>query len=257
MLIRIGKSSINFLRTLGDITIFASRAILHIFLPPFYFRAFFKNILEIGYYSLPMIAMTAFFTGAVLALQSYVGFSRFSSVDSIATIVVMSLTRELGPVLGGLMITSRVGAAMAAEIGSMKVTEQIDALQTLSVHPFKYMISPRILAGIISLPLLVLIADVIGVYGGYLVSITKLNFNPWLYLDNTFRLLYFKDIISGLVKASVFGFIITLLGCYFGYNCNRGAHGVGVATTKTVVCASMLILIINYILTATFFTVVL
>lgn len=254
MLTRIGKLSLKFLSDLGNITIFASKAILHIFLPPFYFRAFFKNMIEIGYYSLPIIAMTAFFTGAVLALQSYVGFSRFNAVDSIATIVVMSLTRELGPVLGGLMITSRVGAAISAEIGSMKVTEQIDALQTLSVHPFKYMISPRILAGIISLPILVLVADVIGVYGGYLVSTTSLGFNSWAYLNNTFKLLYPKDIISGLLKAGVFGFIITLLGCYFGYNCKKGAHGVGLATTKTVAFSSMLILIINYILTALFFT---
>ncbi len=210
--------------------------------------------MEVGFYSLPVVGLTAIFTGAVLALQSYSGFSRFNAESSIATVVVLSITRELGPVLAGLMVAGRVGAAMAAEIGTMKVTEQIDALVTLSTNPFRYLVAPRLWAGLITLPLLVLIADIIGVMGGYMVSIHKLGFNPSSYLKSTFDFLEFRDVYSGLVKASVFGFIITLMGCYHGYSSNRGAQGVGRATTAAVVSASVMILLSNYIITELFFS---
>lgn len=234
---------------------FCANSIFCIFTPPYHFRIFFKQCIEIGYYSLPVIGLTAVFTGAVLALQSYTGFSRFNAESTIATVVVLSITRELGPVLAGLMVAGRVGAAIAAEIGTMRVTEQIDALTTLSTNPVRYLIVPRVLAGVIMLPILVLIADVIGVFGGYIVAIHKLGFSPGLYLKSTFEFLEANDVISGLVKAAVFGFIITIMGCYNGFNSKGGAQGVGVATTTSVVASSILILIFNYIITELFFAI--
>jgi len=210
-------------------------------------------MIEIGYYSLPVVGLTAIFTGMVLALQSYTGFARFSAESAIPNVVIVSITRELGPVLAGLMVAGRVGAAIAAEIGTMRVTEQIDALDTLATNPFKYLIAPRLIAGLTMLPLLVLVADVIGVFGGYVVSIYKLGFNPATYMKNTLDFMEAQDVISGLVKASVFGFLITLMGCYHGYRSRGGAQGVGAATTNAVVSASILILCSNYFITELFF----
>jgi len=226
---------------------------MHCVLPPFYPRLILRQIIEIGYYSLPVVGLTAIFTGMVLALQSYTGFARFNAEGAIANVVVLSITRELAPVLAGLMVAGRIGAAMAAEIGTMRVTEQIDALTTLSTNPFKYLIAPRILAGVLTLPCLVLIADIIGVMGGYIVSIHKLGFNPSVYLHRTWEFLQPLDVISGLVKASVFGFLIALMGCYHGYHSRGGAQGVGTATTNAVVSASILILAFNYVVTEMFF----
>jgi phospholipid/cholesterol/gamma-HCH transport system permease protein len=210
-------------------------------------------MVEIGYYSLPVVGLTAIFSGMVLALQSYTGFARFSAEGAIANVVVVAITRELGPVLAGLMVAGRIGAAMAAEIGTMRVTEQIDALTTLSTNPMKYMVAPRLIAGVAMLPLLVFVADIIGVFGGYLVSVYKLGFNASNYLQSTWDFVKPEDVISGLVKAAVFGFIITLMGCYHGYNSRGGAQGVGAATTNAVVSASILILSFDYILTELFF----
>jgi phospholipid/cholesterol/gamma-HCH transport system permease protein len=168
-------------------------------------------------------------------------------------VVVVSITRELGPVLAGLMVAGRVGASMAAEIGTMRVTEQIDALDTLATNPFKYLIAPRLIAGLTMLPILVLIADIIGVFGGYIVSTQKLGFNPVTYLTNTWDFIEVQDVVSGLVKAAVFGFLVTLMGCYHGYNSRGGAQGVGTATTNAVVSASILILSFNYFITELFF----
>ena len=219
-----------------------------------YFKAQIgRQMLEIGYYSLPVVGLTAIFTGMVLALQAYTGFARFSAESAIPNIVVVSLTRELGPVLAGLMVAGRVGAAMAAEIGTMRVTEQIDALTTLSTNPFKYLVVPRLIAGIVTLPILVLVADIIGVLGGFLVGVYKLDFNDAAYLRNTMDFLQFQDVFSGLVKAAVFGFLITLMGCYHGYTSRGGAQGVGLATTNAVVSASILLLTANYFITEAFF----
>lgn len=249
----IGHYFLRSLRSVGRLTLFALNSIYHVFTPPYYFKMVGKQMLSIGYYSLPVVGLTAIFTGAVLALQSYTGFSRFNAESSIASVVVISITRELGPVLAGLMVAGRVGAATAAEIGTMRVTEQIDALVTLSTNPFKYLVAPRLVAGVIALPILVLIADIIGVYGGYLVGIHKLDFSAGNYLKSTFDFLEYKDVISGLIKASVFGFIITLMGCYHGYHSKGGASGVGAATTNAVVTASMMILLSNYFITELFF----
>jgi phospholipid/cholesterol/gamma-HCH transport system permease protein len=249
----IGRVFIDFVKAIGRLGIFIYETVHASFSGPFYFRMLFKQMLEIGYYSLPVIGLTAIFTGAVLALQSYTGFSRFNAESSIASVVVLSITRELGPVLAGLMLAGRVGAAIAAEIGTMKVTEQIDALYTLNTDPFKYLFIPRVLAGILMLPCLVIVADIIGVFGGYLVSIYKLGFSPYTYLRSTMEFLEVADVISGLIKASAFGFIVTIMGCYHGYQSKGGAQGVGNATTNSVVTASILILITNYIITGLLF----
>jgi len=250
----VGRVFLGFLAAAGRLSIFTISAVGHCLRPPFYFRIIGKQMIEIGYYSLPVVGLTAVFAGMVLALQSYTGFARFSAEGAIANVVVLSITRELGPVLAGLMVAGRIGAAMAAEIGTMRVTEQIDALTTLSTNPMKYLVAPRLIAGFTMMPLLVLVADIIGVFGGYLVAVHKLGFNPSNYIQNTMNFLEFSDVFSGLVKASVFGFIVTLMGCYHGYHSKGGAQGVGMATTNAVVSASILILCSDYVLTEIFFS---
>ena len=249
----LGRTFIAFLEATGRLILFTLNGLSHCVRPPFYPRLILKQMIEVGYYSLPVVGLTAIFTGMVLALQSYTGFARFSAESAIPNVVVVSITRELGPVLGGLMVAGRIGAAMAAEIGTMKVTEQIDALTTLATNPYKYLVAPRLIAGITMLPILVLIAMIIGVFGGYLVSVYKLGFNPATYIKNTVDFLQTTDVVSGLVKAGVFGFIVTLMGCYHGYQSRGGAQGVGAATTNAVVSASILILCSNYIITELFF----
>jgi phospholipid/cholesterol/gamma-HCH transport system permease protein len=219
-----------------------------------HFRQMLRQLVDVGYYSLPVVALTTLFSGMVLALQSYTGFARFSAEGAVASVVVLSMTRELAPVLAGLMVAGRVGAAMAAEIGTMRVTEQIDALATLSTNPMKYLVAPRIIAGVLTLPLLVLIGDIIGVMGGYLVGVYRLDFNPSAYIQQTWAFVETLDVMSGLVKAAVFGFIVTLMGCYHGYNSRGGAQGVGIATTNAVVSSAILILVANYVLTESFFS---
>lgn len=250
----VGRVFLGFLAAAGRLSMFTINGVGHCLRPPFYFRIVGKQMIEIGYYSLPVVGLTAVFAGMVLALQSYTGFARFSAEGAIASVVVLSITRELGPVLAGLMVAGRIGAAMAAEIGTMRVTEQIDALTTLSTNPTKYLVAPRLIAGLTMMPLLVLVADIIGVFGGYLVAVHKLGFNPSNYIQNTMNILEFSDVFSGLVKASVFGFIVTLMGCYHGYHSKGGAQGVGMATTNAVVSASILILCSDYILTELFFS---
>jgi phospholipid/cholesterol/gamma-HCH transport system permease protein len=250
----IGRAFLSALATIGRLTLFTVQALLHCVRPPYYWRLLLRQMVDIGYYSLPVVGMTAIFTGMVLALQTSTGFARFSAEAAIPNVVVISITRELGPVLAGLMVAGRIGAAMAAEIGTMRVTEQIDALTTLSTNPLNYLVAPRLVAGITMLPLLVLVGDIIGVFGGYLVSIYKLGFNPAAYVHNTLDFVQTNDVVSGLVKASVFGFLVTLMGCYHGYNSRGGAQGVGAATTNAVVSASILILIFDYMLTELFFT---
>jgi phospholipid/cholesterol/gamma-HCH transport system permease protein len=249
----VGAAFIGFLAATGRVVIFALTAIATAFSPPFYLRVILRQIVDIGYFSLPVVGLTAIFTGMVLSLQSYTGFSRFAAESAVATVVVLSVTRELGPVIAGLMVAGRVGAAMAAEIGTMRVTDQIDALTTLSTDPLRYLVLPRLLAGFITLPLLVVVADIIGVFGGYLVGIYKFGFNPEAYLTRTEQYLETSDVVSGLVKAAVFGFIVALMGCYHGYHSRGGAQGVGQATTYAVVSASILILVFDYGITQALF----
>ncbi|GAB5388275.1 MAG: ABC transporter permease [Alphaproteobacteria bacterium] len=250
----IGRSVLVFLTIIGRVSAFTWQPLRHMVGGPVFVRQFGRQMIEIGWFSLPVVGLTAVFTGMVLALQTHTGFSRFSAESALAQVVVLSITRELGPVLAGLMVAGRVGASIAAEIGTMRVTEQIDALRTLSTNPMRYLVVPRVLAGVIALPILVMIADIIGVLGGWLIAVFRLNYSSIPYLTNTINALQDGDVTSGLVKAAVFGFIITIMGCYHGYNSGRGAQGVGKATTNAVVSSSILILLFNYVLTQIFFS---
>ena len=253
LLASIGAAFLGFLAAAGRLVIFAGMALATAFSPPFYPRAVLRQMVDVGYFSLPVVGLTAIFTGMVLALQSYTGFSRFAAEGAVATVVVLSVTRELGPVIAALMVAGRVGAAMAAEIGTMRVTDQIDALTTLSTNPLRYLVLPRLIAGLVTLPLLVVVADIIGVFGGYLVGVYRFGFNPSAYLARTQQYLETSDVVSGLVKAAAFGFIVALMGCYHGYYSRGGAQGVGQATTAAVVSASILILFFDYAITQALF----
>ena len=249
----IGRSAIGLLRGAGRLTLFALETVSHLFRPPWYPVEIGQQLLRIGYFSLPVVGLTALFTGGALALQIYAGGARFNAETVVPSIVAIGIVRELGPVLGGLMVAGRVSSSIAAEIGTMRVTEQIDALTTLSTNPMKYLVLPRVLATTLTMPLLVAISDVVGVFGGFLVGVERLGFNPAAYIRNTVDFLEPSDIISSLVKAAVFGFVLALMGCFHGYHSGRGAQGVGQATTNAVVSASILILAANYLLTEAFF----
>jgi phospholipid/cholesterol/gamma-HCH transport system permease protein len=250
----IGGTVISTLSMIGKISYFAGDTLRHAVTPPWYPAKIGAQFISIGFFSLAVIGMTALFSGMVIALQSYTGFSRFNAEGAVANVVVLTITRELAPVLAGLMLAARVGASIAAELGTMRVTEQIDALKTLNVNPMKYLVVPRVLSGLLMLPVLVFIADIIGVLGGWLVGVYVLDFSSANYLRQTIDFVTWNDINSGLIKAAVFGLIVTLMGCYHGYNSGRGAQGVGRATTNAVVSSAILILIFNYVLTQVLFS---
>ena len=249
----IGRTTRLALTATGQIARFAGRGLRACVEPPFYGRLIGHQLLAVGYYSLPVVGLTAMFTGMVLALQIFLGSARFNAESAVASIVVIGITRELGPVIAGLMVAGRVGAAIAAEIGTMRVTEQIDALETLSTDPFRYLVAPRLIAAALTLPVLVLIGDIVGVFGAYVIGVNKLGFTPAAYIHNTLDFLEVMDVVSGLVKASVFGFLIALMGCYHGYQSRGGAQGVGAATTNAVVTASILLIGADYLLSEVFF----
>jgi phospholipid/cholesterol/gamma-HCH transport system permease protein len=249
----LGRSTMALLAAIGRMGLFMLQTLAAMLRPPFYLREFGQALWIIGYNSLPVVGMTALFTGGALALQIYAGGSRFNAEEVVPSIVAIGMTRELGPVLGGLMVAARVASSIAAEIGTMKVTEQIDALVTLSTDPMKYLTVPRVLAATLAVPVLVGVGDSIGIFGGYLVGTGRLDFNPAAYLKNTADFLEMWDVTSGLIKGAVFGFLIALVGCYFGMNSGRGAQGVGRATKSAVVTASVLIFAANYLLTELFF----
>lgn len=250
----LGRATLDLLASIGAAVIFLFRTLAAMVRPPFYAREFGQALLTIGYFSLPVVGLTAIFTGAALALQIYAGGSRFQAEAVVPSIVAIGMARELGPVLGGLMVAARVASSIAAEIGTMKVTEQIDALTTLSTDPMRYLTVPRVLAATLTVPVLVAVGDSIGIFGGYLVGTGRLGFNSAVYLQNTVNFLEFWDVASGLIKGAVFGFLIALTGCYYGMNSGRGAQGVGRATKSAVVAASVLILAANYLLTEAFFS---
>ena len=250
----LGRGTLDALGTVGRIALFGADGLSHLLRPPFYGRAFGSAFGEFACFSLPVGSLTALFSVAWMALQSYTGFARFNAQSATAGVVVLSVVRELGPVLAGLMVAGRVGAAMAAEIGTMRVTEQIDALSTLSTDPMKFLVTPRLLAGLLSLPLLVVIADILGVMGGFVVGVGLLGFRSREYLVSTVSFMTVSDVTVGLAKAAVFGFIVALMGCFFGYRSQGGAEGVGTATTSAVVSASILILAFDYLLTELFFS---
>ena len=250
---RIGRATMTLLAHIGRLATFMSKALAALVSPPIYTRLILSQMMRIGYYSLPVVGLTAFFTGGALALQIYLGGNRYGAEAIVPQIVVLGITRELGPVIAGLMVAGRVAAAIAAEIGTMKVTEQIDALTTLATNPIKYLVVPRLVAAVVCMPVLVGIADSIGVFGGYVVATQSLGFTGSIYLENTVDFATAQDINSGLIKAAAFGFIIALMGCYNGFNSKGGAQGVGNATTSAVVSASILILAANYLLTSLLF----
>lgn len=250
----IGRWVFNMLAAIGRLAWFTLDTLRHIVTPPFYLRELGQQLLQIGWLSLPVVGMTAFFTGGALALQIYAGGARFNAEAVVPSIVAIGMVRELGPVLGGLMVAARVASSIAAEIGTMKVTEQIDALVTLSTNPMKYLTVPRVIAATLAVPVLVAVGDSIGIFGGYLVGVNRLDFNSAAYLTNTVNFLEAGDILSGLAKGAAFGFIVSIMGCYWGMQSGRGAQGVGAATKSAVVSASVLILAANYVLTEVFFT---
>ena len=248
----IGKISLSTFENLGKVTLFFIMSFFWLFKKPFYYKQFLSQLLDIAFYSLPVVGLTTFFSGMVLALQTFSGFDNFNDENTISKIVLTSILRELGPVLAGLMVCGRVGAKMAAEIATMRVSNQIDALETLSTRPMQFLISTRLLASIIAVPFLVLIGNIIGIFGGFVVATFKLDLNPILYMISTIDNFNSIDLIQGLIKALVFGIIISIISCYFGFNASGGAEGVGRATTISVVTASTLILTSTYFITALF-----
>lgn len=254
LLARIGAAVLAMLADVGRMVLFAAETLTYLFRPPFYPREFGLALIQIGFFSLPVVGLTALFTGGALALQIYAGGARFSAEAVVPQIVAIGMVRELGPVLVGLMIAARVTSSIAAEIATMKVTEQIDALVTLSTHPMKYLTLPRVLAALLVMPVLVGIGDIIGIYGGYVVGTRTLGFNAAAYLQNTADFLEVRDVVSSLAKGAVFGVIAALMGCYYGMHSDRGAMGVGRATKSSVVAAAVLILAANFLLTQAFFS---
>ena len=224
-----------------------------LFRRPFDGKAIATQVVRVGVDGLPVVLLTSVFTGAVLALQTYTGFQRFHAEAYVGSVVALSMLRELAPVLTGLMVTGRSGSAMAAEIGSMRVTEQVDALVALATDPVQYLFVPRVLAGVIVLPMLVVLANALGIAGGWLVAVRLLGANPVVYVNNTFQYLDLNDLWSGLIKAAVFGLLLTLIGCQQGFDARGGAEGVGRSTTAAVVLGSLAILISDFFLTKVLF----
>ncbi len=248
----VGAAVLGLCRGVGAAALFGARGVSAAFAPPLFWRQTLGQMLAIGWYSLPVVGLTALFTGATLALNIYTGGGRFNAEQFLPQIVALGITRELGPVLAALMLAGRVSAAIAAEIGAMRATEQIDALQTLSTDPYRYLIAPRLIAAVLTLPLLVVVADIIGIAGGWLVATGSLDFNGVVYVRSTLDYLEPWDVVSGLIKAAVFGFLVALMGCWHGYNAQGGARGVGRATTDAVVSAAVLVFAANVLLTSLF-----
>ena len=247
---RIGRLILKVLDEVGQLALLVAAMGRNVLSRPWAFRLHFKQMEEVGTKSIPVVLITGLSTGMVLALQSYNGFQRFRAESLVGTVVALSMTRELGPVLTGLMVAGRAGAAMAAELGTMRVTEQIDALASMGVNPVKYLVFPRFVAGVMMLPILTVLADWIGIVGGYFVSVRLLDVNSTVYIRRTLDYLEVNDVYGGLLKAVIFGGIISLISCHRGFTAGGGAEGVGQATTGAVVTSCVLILISDYFLTA-------
>ncbi|MDR2527214.1 MAG: ABC transporter permease [Rickettsiales bacterium] len=252
ILSKIGKNTLYRVRKTGIISIFLYETVKNTF-KKWYVGEFVKNVFYIGYLSLPVVSLTAVFTGCVIALQTYVGADRYNVVNVVPNLVVLTITRELGAVLTALIVTGKISSSIATEIGTMRITEQIDALETLSVNPIKYLVVPRVCATLVSLPLLVVVADILGIFGGFLVGVYNLNFNPSIYIIKTIDFVTYNDIMCGILKSVVFGLIISFTGCYCGYNSKGGAKGVGRAVTLAVISSCILILLLDLVLTKLLF----
>jgi phospholipid/cholesterol/gamma-HCH transport system permease protein len=249
----IGSGTISFLYFMGGLTNLAAQAFFWTFIPPFKRQRFMEQAKRAGAESLPIVTLVALFIGIILALQTAVQLQRLGSEMYIASIVSLSLVRELGPVITALVVAGRVGAAIAAEIGSMQVTEQIDALETLASNPIKYLVVPRFLALSFMLPLLTIYADIIGIIGGYLICVLKLGVSASMYFHLTFDALLYKDLFTGLFKTVVFGMIIAFVCCFEGFNVEGGAEGVGRATRHCVVTSFILIIVADCFFTSLFY----
>lgn len=246
----IGRLVLRVLEEIGRFFSMLGRVAIWTVRPPYDIAELFRQMVRVGYDSIPVVFVTTLFTGMVLALQTFNGFARFHAENLVGSVVALSLTRELSPVLTALMVTGRVGSAMAAELGTMRVTEQIDALTSLGTEPVQYLMVPRVTASILMMPLLVVLGDAVGIYGGYFVAVQLLGANPVSYLDNSFQYLHVKDdIVSGIIKAAVFGLIFSLIACVRGYYTAGGAEGVGRSTTRAVVSGSLSVLVVDFFLT--------
>ncbi|MEM9170265.1 MAG: ABC transporter permease [Pseudomonadota bacterium] len=246
----IGGASLATFGAVGGMSTFAVRGLTAWIVGPYYWREFLSAALRIGFNSLPVVGLTAIFTGAALALNIYDGSARFNAETFLPQILSVAIVRELGPGFAALMVAGRAASAMAAELGAMRVSDQIDAMETLAVDPYKYLIAPRFLATTLLLPFLVLVADVIGIFGGYLTAVYALDFEGAVYIRNIEEFLTVDDVVSGLIKAAVFGFLIALMGCYFGFTSRGGAQGVGAATRTAVVASAVAIFAANYVMTS-------
>ncbi len=249
----VGRNTIGIIREMGRILILLMKAFVWMVVPPFRFKAIIKQMEFVGVKSIFVVVLTGIFAGMVLALQSHHGFRLFGAETLVGSTVALAMTRELGPVLTALMVNGRAGSAMAAELGTMKVTEQIDALYVMAANPIKYLIVPRIIAGVVMLPVLTIVSDFLGILGGYFVGVILLNINSGMFVANILEYLDLEDIFHGLTKSIFFGLILSHIGCYKGFYTEGGAEGVGKATTQAVVLSSVLILIGDYVLTSLMF----
>lgn len=245
----LGRAVIDFGEDAGQTAILLLKALASLRRPPYHFRMWFVQMMEVGNRSLPVVLVTSLFSGMVFALQSWQGFERFGATEMTGTVVAIAITREMVPVLASLMVAGRAGSAMAAEIGTMVVTEQVDAMRTMGTDPIEYLAVPRLIATSLMLPVVVMIGDLVGIYGGYVVAVKLLGGGEITYWQRTWEFLEMSDVTSGLIKAAVFGLVIALFGCVRGFNTSGGAQGVGRATTGAVVGGSMGILISNFFLT--------
>ncbi|MDD5722531.1 MAG: ABC transporter permease [Syntrophales bacterium] len=250
---RFGRAVLDNIEEMGRIFILFISVLMWMVRPPLKLRLIFKQMEFVGVKSIFVVVLTGTFTGMVMALQGYYGFRMFNAESLVGSTVALGMTRELGPVLTALMVTARAGSAMAAELGTMRVTEQIDALSVMATNPVKHLIVPRIIAGVIMLPALTIVSDFMGILGGYFVGVPILNINAGAFIKNITKMVDLGDIYNGLIKAAFFGLILSLVGCYKGFNTTGGAEGVGKATTEAVVLASVSILVSDYFLTAIMF----
>ena len=249
----LGRKTIGILREMGRILILLSQAFVWAMLPPYRFKGIIKQMEFVGVKSIFVVVLTGIFAGGVLALQSHHGFRLFGAETLVGSTVALAMTRELGPVLTALMVNGRAGSAMAAELGTMRVTEQIDALYVMATNPVKYLIVPRVIAGIVMLPVLTIVADFLGILGGYFVGVILLKINSGMFVANIVEMVELNDIFHGLTKSTFFGLILTHIGCYKGFYTEGGAEGVGKSTTQAVVLSSVLILMSDYLLTSVMF----
>jgi phospholipid/cholesterol/gamma-HCH transport system permease protein len=245
----VGAQTIELCGLLGEFTLFLLYAVRIALTTKLKVSKLFTQANDIGVNSLGIVLLTGAFTGMVFALQSYIGFQRVGGEQFIGAVVALGMIRELGPVLTALMVTGRAGSAIAAEIGTMRITEQLDALRTLRINTFQYLVTPRVIAGVFVLPCLALFAMLCGIAGGYIICVYVLSLSAEDYTNSIRTYVELRDITGGLTKSAFFGFILTIVGCYKGFSTTGGAYGVGLSTTQSVVVSSIMILISNYFLT--------